>query len=376
MSTKVKQALIKCFNNIENKTFDEDTIRTLLFVLREHINHDSLIKELAHFIAHTERDKGVFHKKINSRYTKLKLVEEQAAKNDISDLRKKIKTEDELSDFMLGGVSVDKIEAKLFNILYSDGLDDLPESHLLKYTGFNKVDVKGLLEQYYIRKDGYYYLTTNTTQNLINAFKTLPNSKYNPNEEAELAGQIHHANETVKKIRSTLDRIQKVIRGAIFFNSVFETKTFHKEIEKDISKIMDKFGIDKKYLDHIKTNGDDILLCIMTLLHDCKFTFFDKAEARIFLCFYLQYNFEEAQKPNYNYDKLLYDNGVLALYISEKKITFPLFVSELLIKNYLPYADYISKPLSPNITEIVWTTATRIDKHLQLTNDSDNEVNN
>lgn len=374
MSVKVKQAIINSLSKVENKTFDEDTIRTLLISSREHFKTDGLIKELAHFIAHTERTQGIFHKKINSRYAKYKLVNEQVAKVDIGELSKTIKTEDELSDFMLGGVSVEKIEAKLFNILYSDGLDDLPESHLVKYTGFKKSEAKKFLEQFYVKKDGFYYITTNRTENLINAFKSLPVSKYNPVEEVEITEQLRQAENAVKKVKATMDGIQKVIRGAIHFNSVFEMETFRNEIVKAISQVIDKFKIDRKYIHSIKENSDDILLCIMTLLHDSKFIFFDKQEAKIFLCFYLDYNYEEARKPDYNSDEALYEKGVIALYISgQRTITFPLFVSDLPIKQYLSYENYKSKQMTSSMSETIWTTASRIDKRMQLTNELNDE---
>lgn len=374
MSVKVKQAIINSLTKVENKTFDEDTIRTLLIVAREHFKTDGLIKELAHFIAHNERNQGIFHKKINSRYAKYKLVDEQVAKVDIGELSKTIKTEDELSDFMLGGVSVEKVEAKLFNILYLDGLDDLPERHLVKYTGFKKIEVKKFLDQFYVKKDGFYYITTNRTENLINAFKSLPLSKYNPDEEVEMAEQLQQAEKAAKKVKSTMDGIQKVIRGAIFFNSVFETETFRNEIVTALTQVIDKFKIDRKYIDHIKENCDDILLCIMTLLHDSKFIFFDKNEARIFLCFYLDYNYEEAQKPGYNPDEVLYEKGVIALYISgQRTITFPLFVSGLPIKQFLSYENYKSKKMKSSMSETIWTTVSRIDKRLQLTNEINGE---
>lgn len=373
MSIKVKQAIINSLTKVENDTFDEDTIRTLLIVSREHFKTHGLIKELAHFIAHTERTQGIFHKKINSRYAKYKLVNEQVAKVDIGELSKSIKTEDELSDFMLGGVSVEKIEAKLFNILYSDGLDDLPESHLVKYTGFKKNEVKKFLEQFYIKKDGFYYITTNRTENLINAFKNLPLSKYNPVEDVEMAEQLRQAETAAKKVKSMMDGIQKVIRGAIFFNSVFETETFRNEIVSSFTQVIDKFKIDRKFIDDIKRNCNDILLCIMTLLHDSKFIFFDKNEARIFLCFYLDYNIEEAQKPDYKPDEVLYEKGVVALFISgqsgHQTTTFPLFVSDLLIKQYLSCENFKANTMIRSMSETIWTTASRIDEHLQLTND-------
>ncbi len=80
MSIKIKQALTESLIKIEKKEFDEKTIRTLLIVSREYLRYDGLVKELAHFIAHPKRNKGIFHKKVNSRYAKFKLIEEQVLK--------------------------------------------------------------------------------------------------------------------------------------------------------------------------------------------------------------------------------------------------------------------------------------------------------
>jgi hypothetical protein len=77
MSAKVKQAILQTLSKIEKDTYDEDTIRTLLILSREHIHSENLIRELAHFIAHSERNQGTFHRLINSRYAKLKLVDDQ-----------------------------------------------------------------------------------------------------------------------------------------------------------------------------------------------------------------------------------------------------------------------------------------------------------
>lgn len=368
MSVKVKQGITKCLTNIEGGTFDEDTIRTLLILSREHLNNDSLIKEIAHFIAHIDRTQGIFHRKINSRYAKFKLTQEQVEKVDIKELSKTIKTEDELSDFMLGGVSVEKIEAKLFNVLYSDGLDDLPESHLKKYTGFNKKEVKGLFEKFYTKKDGYYYLTTNITENLIRAFRALPTSKYNPVEEVKITEDLILMETTAKKIKTTIDGIQKVVRGAIYFNSVFDDNDFKTAIKNAVIELVNKFSIDERFIEIVQQQSDDILLCIMTLLHDSKFTFYDKNDARIFFCSYIDYNYEKTQAPDYDSIEDLYNNGVLALYISgDKTMTFPLFVSDLPIKKYINYELFMSNPSVSSMKEIPWTTAKRIDNTLQLT---------
>lgn len=49
---------------IENGVFNESDMVHILITLREHVDNDSLFKELAHFIAHEQRDSGITFKRI------------------------------------------------------------------------------------------------------------------------------------------------------------------------------------------------------------------------------------------------------------------------------------------------------------------------
>jgi hypothetical protein len=375
MSIKVKQAINKCLFQIESNTFDEDTIRTLLIVSREYIGSEGLIKELAHFIAHPVRNQGIFHKKVNSRYAKLSLIDEQASKLDIREIQDSIKTENDLSDFILGAISVEKIDSKLFKILYSDGLDDVPEDHLIKFTGYNKKEIKDFLDRSYIKREGYHYLSTNSTEKLIQAFSNLPNSQYDPVKDVDITNQLNHAKHLTGGIKRKIDIIQKVIRGVVYFDSVFDTSELSNEIQVAMLQVMAKFDINKKYVKIIKNNADDILLCIMTLLHDCRFVFFDKNEAKVFLSFYLDNKTDRKARSGSDVNEILYNEGVIALYISyksgHKTTTFPLFVSNLAIHKYLKHEAYKANFSGRDISEIPWTTASRVGGELQLIKDID-----
>lgn len=364
MSIKVKQALTSCLIKISNSEFDEDTIRTLLITSREYINKDGLIKELAHFIAHPTRDKGIFHKKVNNRYAKLKLIEEQVLKFQSPEFQSKIKTEEELSDFMLNAINSDKIESKLFNILYSDGLDDLSEEYLIKYTGFNKSEIKKLLQENYTKKENYYYLNVLKTEKMITLLQSLPKDENHSDEE--LNKSINQGSELIQKVRNTIDRIQKVVRGAIHFNSVFEQESLSLEFETVFADVLNYYNIDNSFLESIKQNIDGILLCLLTLLHDSKFTFYDKNIARTFLCCYHSLD----NKLSESSQQLAYENGVIALYINykigTKSNTYPLYVSKLKIRDYLTLEEYLKHPSDNYIAEIPWITAKRLNQKLSL----------
>ncbi|MFA4869577.1 MAG: hypothetical protein WC623_15340 [Pedobacter sp.] len=371
MSAKIKQAIAKCMIKIENDTFDEDTIRTLLIVSREHIEGNGLIRELAHFIAHNDRNQGMFHKKVNARYTKFKLFEQQSDRANFTEIAKTFKTEDEYSDYMLSAVSIQKINSKLFHILYSDGLDDLPEEHLKQYTGFTKAEATELLQRHYIKKNGFHYLTTRRTEYLINEVKKL--GDHTQEKEAELEESLRTVKELADKIERRIDGVQKVIRGAIHYTAVFETDTFKNEIETAIRQVLSKFEIDDKYLLQVNKNSDDILLCVMTLLHDSTFTFYDKEESRNYLGFYLDHNSKDDKQMCR--EEAVYHYGYIALYISGmNKMSYPLFVSDLPVKRYLSYEAYKCKPAISNFSESGWITAGRVGNNLQLINDTIDET--
>jgi hypothetical protein len=356
MSIKIKQALTESLIKIEQKEFDEETIRTLLIVAREYLKYDGLVKELAHFIAHPKRNKGIFHKKVNSRYAKFKLVEDQVRKNMPS-----LKTEEELSDFMLGGVDLEKIESKLFNILYVDGLDDLPESHLKKYTGFTKAEAEKTLKDSYVKKDGFYYLKTLKAKKMISLLQELPYI----NEYTEIQNSILKGQEVIQKINSSIDSLQKVIRGAIHFRSVFEADSLSDDFESNFTRILNDFNINSKYTNIIKTNIEEILVCLLTLIHDSTFEFYDKNSARVYLCAYDNRENGIASKK-----EELYEKSVLALYTNyrfkEKSSSFPLYVSDIKLEKYIDRESFMKEDIETSITEIPWISAKRDNKKLKL----------
>jgi hypothetical protein len=129
-------------------------------------------------------------------------------------LQNSIKTEDELSDFLLGAISFDKIEAKLFEILYVSGLDDFPEDHLIKYTGFTKAEARKVFKELYSKVNGFYYINTKKTDKLIQHLKSLPIETYNLSEQMELRHQIEEAEKSVKHINGVSRYDSKSTKGS------------------------------------------------------------------------------------------------------------------------------------------------------------------
>lgn len=367
MSIKIKHALLDCLNKIKYDSFDEDTIRTLLITSREYLKHYGLIKELAHFIAHPKRDQGLFLRKVNCRYTKLKLSEKQLLKVKDSYILSQCRTEEDLSRFMLGAVNNDKVDAKLFQILYHDGLEDLSEGHLMQYTGLNKKQAEKFFREHFIKKDNYYHSKASLLEQKLAFLNDIPR-KNNDNDQA-VEQTIREGTGLVNKMRGSADLICGVVRGAVQYSSVFDSKALGDDFQNNFKEVLKKFDIDLSYSQHISDRLDNILLCLMALLHDAAFEFYDKNQAKVYLCYY--FGKEADSHPSDSAGKeQLFQNGVLALYITYKyhdsTTSCPMFVSDLKISDYIDSEDFFSDQIGAMELEIPWITAKRIDGKLKL----------
>jgi len=81
----VSQRLV---DRITSGNFDDIDVRSLLFELREYSNDDSMFRELAHFIAHPDRNKGKFADYLISYSKKIKYFYEYNYNNKNIDLYK------------------------------------------------------------------------------------------------------------------------------------------------------------------------------------------------------------------------------------------------------------------------------------------------
>src|SRR5574341_802438 len=72
MNEFVSARIRKCLEIIGARRFDEFHVKSLLIDLREYVNANSITREVADFIAHPERDRGMNHKNINRMIIELK----------------------------------------------------------------------------------------------------------------------------------------------------------------------------------------------------------------------------------------------------------------------------------------------------------------
>lgn len=312
ISIKTKTSINSHLEKIKNDTFQEVDIKLLLIDIRGHIREETLLRELADFIAHPSRTKGIFNKKLNSIYLKFKLIDEQLKKLDFD--KQNIKTERQYSDFILSAISIEKVDKKLFEVLFFDGLDDIDEKLFIKYYSMKKKQIKKLISDNYQLIDKKYYQLKS------------------------------------KKDFAKIEDILKFIRGTIQAKAVFNQQTFEKEIQKAIGRIINVFELDKSYLPAVKKSSNSILLCIMCLLHDSKFIFHDNHIGTCFLSLY------PSDKKTIS-DEVSRDSYI-ALISDDIGVNMPIFISNIKIGKHI----FLDAPEISNrryMERIPWINAIR-----------------
>ncbi len=90
VNPKIIEVLSRRAQSIENGTFDEDTVKLFLIEIRDYLPGKSILREVADFVAHPERDRGLIHESVNYMYYRAKVLFEQldgSIQLDLNNLR-------------------------------------------------------------------------------------------------------------------------------------------------------------------------------------------------------------------------------------------------------------------------------------------------
>lgn len=78
---KIRFSVMKRIAVIASDSFSQDDVKLLLIELREYLPKQSLIKEIAHFVAHPDRDRGIIHETVNYAYNRCRVLFRQLEGN-------------------------------------------------------------------------------------------------------------------------------------------------------------------------------------------------------------------------------------------------------------------------------------------------------
>ena len=232
LNQKIQSSISGHLSAISDGSFDENTVKLLLVDLREVVAHTSCLKEICHFIAHPERDKGLFHNKILSRYERIKYIQEIFEKLDFKAAKPGMQFED-LFFQQAGDEFYERIAKRYFEIVFIDGLDDFEDSFYNLVFKCSKDVIAKIISQSYKKKDDHYLLRS----------KDLPN---------------------IKKIMS-------ILHTSIQFRPILTEKEFIGELVQAILRVLPQLDLEMECFDNLLLQAEDIFACVLCLLHDFNF---------------------------------------------------------------------------------------------------------
>lgn len=250
MNQKQLDNTVRRIRSIENESFTEDDIKLLLIEIRDILKGESFLREICHFVAHPNRDKGICHKRIDSRFAKFKYYKEKTDLYFTEEFIKQHKGKPErfFTDKFLSYLKTEKVEKKLFELVIIDGIDEIENQLFLKYYNMNKKQVKKLIKSSYNLINSHYHVSTSLS---------------------------------VKEFLF-LDDILKFIRGCMTGKSVFTKNELQNDFLKALHRVenSNKLVFDTK---KIKAQLDDVIVTIFSIIHESTLILFDGSVGNIYL---------------------------------------------------------------------------------------------
>jgi hypothetical protein len=71
---KIRRSIERRLNEVKLGTFSQDTIKLLLIEIREYLPKHSALREIAHFVAHPERNRGSILETVNYAYNRARVL--------------------------------------------------------------------------------------------------------------------------------------------------------------------------------------------------------------------------------------------------------------------------------------------------------------
>lgn len=250
MKQKVKSNISRRISQIESSSFSEDDIKLFLIEIRDYLEDETFLREVCDFVAHPRRNKGICHKRIDSRYGKQKFAKEGVEKiADPSFINAhKDKPDSFFTDQILSYIETNKIDKILFNIIIIEGINEIDNYLFIKFYGKNKEEIERIIRNSY-RKEGKNYI--------LNSSVSDDNKRF-------------------------LDDVLKFIRGTITGKAAFNQSDIKEQLISGLTRISNQANISIN-ISKVEDNFSDLMVCILCILHDAQFNLFDESKAHSFI---------------------------------------------------------------------------------------------
>jgi hypothetical protein len=283
INEKLRLSIGTHVRSILEDRFDEDTVKLLLIDIRDFSSGRESLREICHFVAHPERDQGSIHRKILSRFLRLKYMnqtmEDAMAQKDVHIPRPR----EDFGDYVFRTIPLNHykiFEKKYFETVMVEGMNDFDESFFDKIFGRSKTEISRLVTANYKKKDGKFLLRTTYDQDII--------------------------------------RIVFILETSVQFRPLISRSDILGDLKNALLRIASELGLEKSDVERIFAYGDELFLAILGLLHDMSFVWNGTIIGRSFLA---------VQKSKIGLTCDFYPNG--------KLFSFPLVGTGSLIENYV-----------------------------------------
>lgn len=220
-SERSKLELECIIKKLNEDTFDEDDIKSLLLQWRAYFKSSSLIWEFACFISHPEeRSKVIFHKELDVKYTQM------------------------IYGRAIGGpfnksFNPNVVEPKLFNTLLIGGIETIESDYLKSITGLTKIQARDFIYQSYMKKGNLFYIRP-------------------------------------KKEYKKLEKIINAILSLVSLTPAIKNEEIIKQFKNALTETITILELSLNSNEIIEKNKHKIIICLMCLLHSHNFILFDK----------------------------------------------------------------------------------------------------
>jgi hypothetical protein len=294
LNKKLRMSIGKHVQTILEDQFDEDTVKLLLMDIRDFSTGLENLQEICHFVAHPERNKGSIHKKILSRFLRLRYMNEIMERAMAEKEMHPPKPMEDFGDYVYRTVPIEhyrEFDKKHFELLLIGGLNDFDDSFFRNNFRRSKGEIAQLVSSNYRKDKGKYILRSN------------------------------HDIDIIKTIF--------ILETSVQFQPLISEEEIIKELKISLLRIASDLNLSKPEVELIFSRRDDLFLAMLGLLHDISFVWSETVIGRSFLSV-------NESKIDLRCD--FYPNG--------KSVSFPLVQTIFLINNYVENGQVVVGELS------------------------------